>query len=82
MSPLLFAIMVDVVTQNARKGLMKEVFFADDLVLMSEMVEGLKKRFLKWRSALESKGLKLNLEKTKVMVCGSKSEVICSRIDP
>ena len=45
-------------------------------------IEGLKERFLKWRSALESKELKVNLEKTKVMVCGSEGEVIQSRIDP
>ena len=54
LSPLLFAIVVDVVTENAREGLMKEVLYADDLVLMSEIMEGLKERFLKWRSALES----------------------------
>ena len=49
---------------------------------MSETMEGLKKRFLKWRSALESKKLKVNLKKTKVMVCGSEGEVMQSRIDP
>ena len=75
LSPLSFAIVVDVVTENAREGLMKEVLYADDLVLLSEMMEGLKKRFLQWRSALESKGLKVNLEKTKVMVCGSEGKV-------
>ena len=42
----------------------------------------LKKRFLKWRSAMESKGLKVNLEKTKLMVCGSEGEPIWSTIDP
>ena len=78
----LFAIVVDVVTENTKEGLIKEAFYVDDLVLMSEMMEGLKKRFLKWRSALESKGLKMNLEKTKVMVCGSEDEVIQSRIGP
>ena len=46
---------MDVVTENAREGLMKEVLYADDLVLMSETMEGLKERFLKRRSALESK---------------------------
>ena len=71
LSPLLFAIVVDVVTENAREGLMKEVLCADDLVEMSETMEGLKERFLKWRSALESKGLK-------VMVCGSEGEVVQS----
>ena len=69
-------------TENAREGLMKEVLYANDLVLMSEMMEGLKKRFLKWRSAFERKGLMVNLEKMKVMVCGSECEVIQSRIDP
>ena len=57
---------------------MKEVLCADDLVLMSETMEGLKERFLKWRSALESK----DLEKTKVMMCGSEGEVVQSRIGP
>ena len=44
-------------------------------------MECLKERFRKWKSALESKELKVNLEKTKVMVCGSKNKVIQSRID-
>ena len=61
LSPLLMAIVVDVVTENAREGLMKKVLYADDVVLISETTEVLKKRFLKWRSALESKGLKVNL---------------------
>ena len=72
---------MDVVTENAREGLMKEVLYAVDLVLVSETMEGLKEGFLKWRSALESKRLKLNLKKTKVMLCGSEGEVIRSRID-
>ena len=49
---------------------------------MSETMQGLKERFLKWRSALKSKGLKVNLEKMKVMVCGSEGETIWCRIDP
>ena len=38
-------------------------------VLMRETIEGLRNKFLKWKEAFESKGLKVNLEKTKVMVC-------------
>ena len=74
LSPLLFAIVMDIVTENAREGLMKKVWYADDLVLMSEAMEGLKKKFIKWRSTLER--LKVNLEKTKVIVCWSEGEVI------
>ena len=39
-------------------------------------MEGLKKRFLKWRSALGSKKVKVNFKKMKVMVCGSEGKVI------
>ena len=55
LSPLLLSIVVDIVTENSREDLMKKVLCADDLVLISETLEGLKKRFLKWRSALEKK---------------------------
>ena len=65
LSPLSFGIVVDVVTENAKEGLMNEVLYTDDLVLMSETMEGLKERFLKWRSALESKGLKRILKRRK-----------------
>ena len=45
-------------------------------------MKGLKKRFLKWRSALDSKRLKVNLKKIKMMMCGSEGEVIQNRINP
>ena len=47
LSPLLFAIVVDVLTENAREGLIKEVLCADDSALISETMESLKERFLK-----------------------------------
>ena len=72
LSPLLFAVVVDVVTDNAREDLLKEVLYADELVQLSETMEGLKERFMKWRSGLESKELEVNLQKTKVMLCVSK----------
>ena len=82
LSPLIFAIVVDVVTENAREGLMNEILYADDLVLMSESLEELKEKFQKWKKAFESKGLKANLGKTKMMVCGSEGEKTKSKIDP
>ena len=45
LSPLLFAIVVDVVIKNAKEGLMKEILYAGNLLLMSETMEGLKKDF-------------------------------------
>ena len=82
LSPLLFAIAVDVISENAREELINEILYADDLVLMGESIENLKiEKFLKWKEAFESKGLKVNLKKTKVIVSDSKVEVLKSKVD-
>ena len=70
LSPFLFAVVVDVVTEFAREGALSELLYADDLFLMSETTEGLRNKFIKWKEAFESKGLKVNLGKTNAMVSG------------
>ena len=45
-----------------------ELLYADNLVLMSETIAGLRDKFLKLKEAFESNGLKVNLGKTKVKV--------------
>ena len=69
LSSLLFATVVDVVTENAREGLMKQVLYADDLMLMSETNEGSEEKFSKMEKCIG-----VNLEKMKVMVC------VCQRV--
>ena len=81
LSPLLFTIVVDVITENTIEGLMNEILYADDLVVMSKSMENLRDNFLKWREALESKRLKVNFKKTKVMVGGSKEQIIKYKVD-
>ena len=49
LSPLLFVIAVDVISENAREGLMSGILYADDFVLMSKSMQNLKEKFLKWR---------------------------------
>ena len=80
--PLVFVIAVDMVTESVRNGLMSEMLYADDLVLMSETMEGLREKFWKWKEAFESKGLKVNLGKTKVVVSGAEGEVSVSKVAP
>ena len=80
--PLLVAIVVDVITENARRGVVNELVHEDDLALMSETIEDLKERLWNWKDALESKDLKVNTRKTKVMVSGSEGELFKSKIDP
>ena len=82
LSPLLFPIVVDVIAENARRGVVNELLYADDLVIMSKDMEDLKERFWNWKDALESKGLKVNTRKTKLMVSRSEGELYKSKIDP
>ena len=56
MSPFLFEVVVDVVTELARVGVQSELLCADDFVSMSETIEGLRRKFIKWKEAFESKG--------------------------
>ena len=53
---------------NWPKGATSDLLNADGLVLMSEKIKGLRNKFLKWKEAFESKDLKVNHEKSKVMV--------------
>ena len=82
MSPLLSAIAVDVIKKSVRKGLMSEMLYADDLVLTSDTMEGLREKFWKWKGAFESKGLKVNFGKTNVVVSGAEGEVSVTKVDP
>jgi len=50
------------------KGVPWELMFADDLALQEESELEVMGMFEEWRAALESKGLKVNMEKTKLMV--------------
>ena len=67
--PLLFASSVNVITENAREGLRNEIFYTDDLVLMSKSMMN-----LKWKETFESKGRKVSFKKTKVMVSSSNTQ--------
>ena len=81
LSPLLFAMVIDEVTENARKGWMKQILYADDLVLMGETMEELRENFDEWIEAFETKGMRVNLGKTKLMVSGIEEETFDSKID-
>ena len=46
------------------------MLYEDDLVILAETFEGLMKKIPVWKNGLESKGLKMNTGKTKVMISG------------
>ena len=58
-----------------------ELLCADELVLMSETIDGLRDKFLKWKEAFENKGLKVNLGKSKVMVSSGITQAGCLKVN-
>ena len=68
LSLFIFAVVMDVVTEEvANEG--HALMYADDLVLICETKEEARQRFVAWRNVLESKELKVNISKMKVMGC-------------
>ena len=55
LSPLLFAVVMDVVSSEERSGLLSELRYADDLVLMAPTMEQLGKPVAEWRAILLDK---------------------------
>ena len=68
LSPLLFAIVMDVIACKCKKGLPWEVLYADDLVVMAVSEEELSRKIIAWKTSLSEKGLKVNTKKTQAMV--------------
>ena len=63
-----FAVEVDV-TRFAI-GVLGELLYADDLVLMSVAIDGLGGKFRKWEESFEGNRLKVNFLKSKVIISG------------
>ena len=61
---------MDVISREIRGGLPWEILFADDQVLIAESEEELKQKLRNWEDALKAKGLKVNVNKRKVMFSG------------
>ena len=67
LSPLLFAIVMEALSREFRISCPWELLYADDLVISADTIDNLIERFQLWKDSLASKGLKVNMKKTKVM---------------
>ena len=59
---------LEVIYRTTRPGCPEELFYANDLALISETLEDLNGRLETWKGSLESKGLRINVRKTKMMI--------------
>ena len=75
LSPLVFIIVMEALSREFRVGCPWELLNADDLVLMSETLEDLKKKRTIWKDNIEAKGLRVNVNKTK-RVCSKRNSSV------
>lgn len=71
-SPLHFIIWMELVTKEERGREKRpwELLYADDLALTAETGKQLKERFYRWKVGIERRGLRINIDKTKMMLLG------------
>ncbi|XP_046847978.1 uncharacterized protein LOC124441545 [Xenia sp. Carnegie-2017] len=67
LSPLLFIIIMDVISDDTTEDTPWSMMFADDLVLCDEKREHLERRLEEWRRILEDVGLKVSRAKTEYL---------------
>ena len=73
---------MDVLTGDVRDGSLMELLYVDDLVLCGESLNDVMDKYKRWKNAVEGKGLRVNVDKTKGMQLsfGKKSSV--PKVDP
>ena len=55
LSPLMFAIVVDALTERVRDGSINEILYADDLVLVGETMKDLREKFCDGKKRLKER---------------------------
>jgi len=65
LSPLLFMIVVEAISREFRVAVPWELLCADDLAVIAETEEELIKRLNEWKYNMESKGMRVSMNKTK-----------------
>ncbi len=76
LSPLLFIIVMDAVSEHIGREVPWDMLYADDLALAEQTETGMQNRFGDWQRTLECKGLKVNINKTETMVCSKVPETV------
>ena len=74
LSPCLFAMVMDRITDDIREEAPWTMMFADDIVICSESKEWLEQKLESWRYALERRGMKVNRRKTEYMCVNERQD--------
>ena len=72
---------MEAISREFRDALPWELLYADDLAVIAETEEELIKRLNEWKDNVESKGMRVNMNKTKVMISGERQMVRQTMLD-
>jgi len=70
LSPLLFVIVMEAISREFRVALRWELLYADESVVIAETEEDLIKRLNEWNNNVENRGMRVDMNKTKVVISG------------
>ena len=76
LSPLLFILVLEALSREFRTGAPWELLYADDLVIIADSLEQCSSKLKAWKSAMEKKGLRVNMTKTKFLISGVGLDVL------
>jgi len=76
LSPLLFVIVMEAISREFRVALSWELLYADDLVVIAETEDSLIKMLNEWKDNVANRGMRLNMNKTKVMISGERQKQV------
>jgi len=76
LSPLLFVMVMEALSREFRVALPRELLYADDLVVIAETEDDLIKRLNEWKDFVENRNVRVNMNKTKVMISGEWQKIM------
>ena len=76
LSPLLFVIIIDVITEEIDEGTPWAMLFADDLVLCDPDTEMMELRLERWRECMEKNGLKVSRARTEHLQTTEETDLV------
>ena len=70
LSPLLFILVLEALSQEFRTGVPWELLYADDLVVIADTLEECITKPKAKKNGMENRGLRVNMKKTRFMISG------------
>ncbi|KAK3571266.1 hypothetical protein QTP86_005982 [Hemibagrus guttatus] len=80
LSPFLFAMVMDQLSEEVRQESPWTMMFADDIVICSESREQVEENLERWRFALERRGMKVSRSKTEYMCVNEREGSVTVRL--